>query len=80
MAKSFYLSVASASESYYEGDAFSVSVPTTAGHLQILADHEPLVVALAPGEVRYETESGTQRVAVESGVVEIAHNHCAVLL
>ncbi len=80
MAKTFRLSIASASEVFFHGEATSVSVPTTAGQLQILADHEPIIVTLKEGDVRYVVHEQVHAVPVTRGVVEMSQGACSVLL
>lgn len=54
----------------------SISVPTAAGEISILPHHTAYLGALAPGALRFRTESGeTVVIAVSGGVVEIRDGH-----
>ncbi|MBP9669638.1 MAG: F0F1 ATP synthase subunit epsilon [Candidatus Pacebacteria bacterium] len=80
MAHVFHLTIASPSEVFFDGDATEVSLPGNEGAFQVLAQHEPLITTLRKGMISYKTESSGDTVAIEGGVVEVAENHCTVLL
>lgn len=53
-------------------DAVSVTVPTRAGEVTILAGHEPLIAALAPGVlVVTQTNGVVTRFALGGGLLEV---------
>lgn len=79
--KPFRLTIASAVETLFEGEALAVSIPGTNGDFQVLAQHEPLVTTIKKGEIRFTPKDGDKRaMSVEGGVVEIGENTCTVLL
>lgn len=80
MSKVLHLTIASVDEVFFSGDVESASFPGIAGDFQVLPQHEPLITTLKEGEVRYVVSGETRLQKVDQGVVEIAHNHCSVLL
>lgn len=79
--RTFALRVASPSRQIFFGQVSELHVPGVAGELQILANHEPLISPLVSGKIAYTPEGG-ERIALEisGGILEVAHNHCSVLL
>ncbi len=79
--KTFRLTVARVGENLYDGEAVSVTLPGSEGVFTVLANHEPLVSELKPGDVVIRDEKGETRVQVtERGVAEISKNQATVLL
>ena len=59
-----------------EDQAVSVIAPGELGYLGMLANHAPLVTTIQPGTLTWRTPTGQTKTArVESGLLEIAHNH-----
>lgn len=69
-----YVDVVSATESIYSGEVNCVFVPASMGELGIYPKHVALLSTLKPGEVRIETEAGTESIYVSGGIVEIQPN------
>ena len=57
----------------------SVTVPTASGEAGILTNHAPLISALKPGILTYAGKSGTEKLAISSGFVEVSANQVSVL-
>ena len=74
------VTVAKVHENLFSGDAVSITVPTTAGEVTILANHEPLVAPLKAGTITVRTSSAEQQFVVESGVLEVSGGQATVLL
>ncbi len=55
----------------YSGDAESVTIPTLAGEITVLAHHIPLVGTLVAGTIIIRAKDGEQYFAVSRGVVEV---------
>jgi F-type H+-transporting ATPase subunit epsilon len=72
--------VAKVHENLYAGEAHSLTVPTTAGELTILPNHEPIVATLKAGTVVVRAPQGEHIFPVEGGVLEISNNQATVLL
>ncbi len=75
-----HLTIASPSETFFDGEAQSVTLPGSTGEFQVLSKHEPLITTLKEGVIRYQIPAGVVEMPVTRGVVEIAHNHCTVLV
>lgn len=60
-------------------EADSVTIPTASGEAGILPNHAPLISALKPGVLTYATRSGTERIAIGGGFVEVSNDKVAVL-
>ncbi len=81
MAHSFQLTIASASENIFSGEAQSITFPGTGGEFTVLAHHEPLVSTLKEGQLTIEAAGEKRRIAItRGGLVEIAHNRVTVLV
>lgn len=77
----FPLRVFAIDREIFVGDAKSITVPTTTGQIQILADHTPLVSILKEGEVVIETADGTtQKLPIASGTVEVTDKEVVCLV
>lgn len=76
----FHLIIASVGETRFDGAALSVTIPTTAGEITVLPNHEPLVATLKKGTVRVKESLGDKNFEIDGGVLEIANNRVTVLL
>ncbi len=63
----------------YEGEADEAVLPTQNGEIGILANHEPLVALLKPGEIRLKDGGKEHFLATYGGVVKVANNVVEVL-
>lgn len=63
----------------FSGDVDMVYIPGEDGELGVMPQHVPVVVQLAPGELRAFKSSEETRLAVGSGVAEITQQSVAVL-
>ncbi len=58
----------------------SLTLPTLAGELTVLAHHMPMVTALVPGVIEIEKEDGARDImAVSGGFVEVMHEKTVIL-
>lgn len=81
MAATFHLTIASVSESLFDGEAVSATFPGAAGMLTVLAHHEPLVTTLVPGTVAVQATDGVERrFEVSTGVLEVSNNQATLIL
>ena len=80
--RSFPLTIATASETRFEGEAVSLTVPGSEGELTILKDHESLVSLLRPGTITARTEASEdpQTFDIEKGILEVHKGGVVVLL
>jgi F-type H+-transporting ATPase subunit epsilon len=64
----------------FQGEAKSLTVPTAAGEVTVLAKHEPMVTTLKPGTITVRDAAGDHTFAVDSGVLEVSNDQATVLL
>ena len=80
MSKAFKVTIVTAEQKAWEGEALSVILPGIAGYLGVLANHAPLVTALIPGVLTIRTnDSTTEYLAVGTGFVEVANNEMSIM-
>ena len=75
MAAALSVSVVSADQEVWAGEATMVVARTVEGEIGILAGHEPMLAILASGEVRVTLTDGTKIVAAAAdGFLSVANN------
>lgn len=75
------LTVAKVDQVLFKGEAASLSCSGTLGDLTILPNHAPLVTPLKKSELKIVDSEGKEiRIAIESGILEVAHNEATVIL
>ncbi|MDH5373519.1 MAG: F0F1 ATP synthase subunit epsilon [Acidimicrobiia bacterium] len=79
MAKSFNVDVVSPEATVWSGAATFVVARTTEGEIGIMADHEPVMAALATGAVKIEAEAETVTIGVHGGFLQILNNQVTLL-
>ena len=85
MSEVFHLKILAADKTFYDGDAISLSIPAFDGSYQILAGHEPVVMALKEGVIRFRliNEEGNEnlRTGINGlGLVKVTHTNVTVLV
>ena len=78
--KPFTLIITAIDAPLYNGEAFSVSLPSEDGAMTVLAHHQALITRLKEGAIVVKDATGEQSFPVDGGVVEIANNKVTVLL
>jgi len=74
------VTIVSAAQSIWTGEAQQVSARTVEGEIGILAGHEPVLAILAPGQVRVTTADGQQIVAqADDGFLSVESNTVTVV-
>ena len=64
----------------YEAEIEKVSLPSTAGQITILKDHDDLISLLGAGEVLVTKEDGqTENITLAGGLVKVSQNQIEVL-
>lgn len=76
----FDLEILSAERPFYSGKCEALTVPCTDGEKGILARHEPVVMALIPGELRYTINGETKIAVVGSGFVQVSGKNTVTVL
>ena len=80
MAALLQVTIVSAAQSIWTGEAQQVSARTVEGEIGILAGHEPLLAILAPGQVRVTTADGQSIVAqADDGFLSVESNTVTVV-
>ena len=87
--KTFKLQIMASDHTVYDGDAVSVSLPTTEGSVGILADHSNVIMAVVPGTIEYVPAgeaaaemglSGRQSVVVSDGLLKVEGGEVMILV
>lgn len=77
----FSLKIYASNKVFYEGEALSLTLPTTDGEMGILANHEDMIIGIEVGELRMTTPDEKITVAaVSRGFAEIIGNEVYVLV
>lgn len=80
MAKAFQVDVVSPEATVWSGQATIVIARTPEGELGIMADHEPLMGALATGSVEIESETGERTtIGVHGGFLQVVNNQVTLI-
>lgn len=80
MAALLKVTIVSAAESVWSGEARQVSARTVIGEIGLLAGHEPVLGVLAPGEVRVTKADGeVVKVHADDGFLSMENNTVTVV-
>ena len=80
MARGFAVDVVSPEESLWSGEASFLVARTPDGEIGILADHEPVMAALATGAVTVDGTDGQRTtIAVNGGFLQVLDNTVTLL-
>ena len=62
MSEVFHLKILASDKTFYDGQVISMTIPAFDGSYQIMAHHEPVVMALKEGVIRlkYEEDDGSE--------------------
>ena len=87
--ETFRLQIMASDHLVYEGDAESVSLPTTEGSIGVLAHHANIIMAVVPGEIEYVPKgaaaaeaglSGRQTIIVSDGLLKVENGEAMILV
>ena len=77
----FFLKIVTSNKVFFAGKVSVVIVTATDGEKAFMAHHEEMVLALKPGEIRFQKEDGTWVTAVSGvGVVQAANNRVSAIV
>lgn len=77
---SFGLNIIASDKDFYHGRGKSISLPAKDGAITIWAHHADMMVAIVPGEMRFQTEDDVWHTAiVGGGFAQIMNNRVTVL-
>ena len=79
MAATFHLSVVTPEQEVLEAEVKSVALPAHDGEIGIMRSRAPLLVRLAPGALRADTDGGPRTLYIDGGFAEMADNRLTVL-
>ena len=79
MAATFHLSVVTPEQKVLEAEVKSVALPAHDGEIGIMRGRAPLLVRLAPGALRADTDGGPRTLYIDGGFAEMADNRLTVL-
>lgn len=77
--KTIHVSIVTPSGSIFEADADHVNTRTTAGEIGIYPEHIPLIAPLEITMVEVSTASGIERLAVNSGFLEVQPDSVTII-
>lgn len=63
----------------WKGTAREVSARSVDGEIGILPEHAPLLVVLAPGEIRIHDEGQVRRAKVDGGFMSVEHDRVTII-
>lgn len=77
-----HIVIAKVNEVFFEGEAYSMTVPATGGEMTILEKHMPLVTTLTAGTISVRESAGAdaKTFPIESGVLEVRRDGATVIL
>ena len=78
--KAFKLQIMASDHMVFDGEAESVSLPTTEGSVGILADHSNVIMAVIPGMLEYTAEDGKHQVVVSDGLLKVENGEVMILV
>lgn len=78
----FGLKIVAADKVFYEGRSKFLVLPQTDGEIAIMAGHEDAMIAIVPGELRYQAEDSDEwhLAAVSGGFAQVINNRVTVLV
>ena len=76
---SLHVDIITPERNLYSGTATAVQLPGAEGLFQILSNHAPIMAALTSGRIKIDTDSGSEFVDINGGVVEVSGNNVTVL-
>ena len=80
MENTFYLEIITPDRQFYTGPATNLTMPALDGEYGVQPGHEPVVTALRPGTVRFQTDGTPHEVVVSDGFAEIMPDYCILLV
>jgi F-type H+-transporting ATPase subunit epsilon len=80
VAKSFHVDVVSPEATVWSGEATIVVARTPEGEFGVMADHEPMMGALATGPVEIESATGERTtIGVHGGFIQVLNNQVTLI-
>ena len=79
MAAQFELEILTPERQFFVGLAEAIVLPSIDGSYGVQAGHEPVVIAVEPGELQYQIDGTWHRAAVGQGFAEIMPEYVILL-
>ena len=79
MAAKFHLSVVTPEQQVLDAEVKFVALPAHDGEIGVMRNRAPLLVRLAPGALRADTDGGPRTLYLDGGFAEMADNRLTVL-
>ena len=79
MPATFHLSVVTPEKRVLDGEVKFAALPAHDGEIGVLRNRAPLLVRLAPGVLRADTDGGPRTLYIDGGFAEMANNRLTVL-
>ncbi|WP_294497193.1 ATP synthase F1 subunit epsilon [uncultured Gemmiger sp.] len=80
MANTFLLEIVTPEKQFFTGQVESLVLPASDGSMGVQAGHEPVVVAIEPGEARYKADGEWHDLVVTQGFAEIMSDYAILLV
>ena len=80
MERTFGLHIVASDKDFYSGRGKKIVLPMKDGEICILPRHSDLMIAIVPGEMRFETADGEQRTAIVGGGFALIINNRVTVL
>lgn len=77
--KKMQLEIITPDKTLFEGTAKLVQLPGSDGSFEIMENHAPIISTLKKGKIKIVSDSGTEYVEINSGVVEMLKNKVLIL-
>jgi len=77
--KTYYLSVVTPQEIFFQGDVASLIAPGATGSFGVLADHAPIISTLVAGSFTLTTEEGQRQFQIGPGFLDVVNNQATLL-
>lgn len=76
----FHLSISSPEQMIFEGEVHSLFVPGSAGLMEILPHHAPLLTTLQAGKITLYKNHEPLTFSVTGGLLEVQNNQAIILI
>ena len=75
-----HIIIAKVDETYFDGEADSMTVPGAAGKMTVLAEHMPLITTLKSGSIILRVAGEVKEFPIDGGVLEVRRDGATVVL
>ncbi|MBI4085129.1 MAG: F0F1 ATP synthase subunit epsilon [Candidatus Liptonbacteria bacterium] len=72
--------IAKVDETYFDGEADSLTAPGTEGEMTILPKHMPVITTLKEGKITVRSNGETKEFSIDEGILEVHGEGVTVVL